>query len=171
MTGNTHAVCGVGVMGYLMLTHLEDIVMLNQPADPALTSISAFAAVGAAFVGSYMPDIDIEQSKMGKKAGIVSKLLTHRGITHTLVVPALLAVLIWWLLSQSIQFFPTVVLGFGVGWLAHIAADMFNSKGVPILWPLTNAHISLASFKTRTWHEFVFLILWNGGLVACYLLL
>jgi inner membrane protein len=158
-------------MVYLTLTHFDDVVLLGQSVDSSMAGISGTAALVAALVGSYMPDIDIEQSKMGQKVGFLSKMLTHRGITHTLLVPALLAVLIWWILPKNIPLLPTVVLGFGVGYVVHIVADMFNSKGVPILWPLAKAHIAIASLKTRSWHEFVFILLWCGGLTACYLLL
>jgi inner membrane protein len=118
-----------------------------------------------------MPDIDIQESKMGRKVGFISKMLTHRGITHTLLAPALLLLSIWWLKTVGMPLLAVAALGFFVGWTVHIIADMFNSKGVPILWPLTNAHISLASFKTRSWHEFLFMFLWIGGLIACYVIL
>jgi inner membrane protein len=172
MRGSVHAACGIGVMIYLNVTHLEDVVLLNQSANVMTMSMAPMVSTFTAMIGSYMPDIDIENSKMGRKAGFLSKMLTHRGITHTLLVPVLLALLIRYMLTFPPLLLPTVaVLGFGIGWLIHIVADMFNSKGVPILWPLTKSHIHIAAFKTGTWHEFVFIVLWCGGLVACYLLL
>ena len=69
---------------------------------------------------------------------------------------------------------PSLLFGMGFGWLFHIIEDMFNKKGCPILWPLTNKklHLPLGPFlvKTRTWQEAIFLIVWEGVNAAILLI-
>ena len=164
MTGKTHAICGTATMLTIALCNSKGIEFDGYSLLPWISLI-------AAPLGSYMPDIDLPQSKMGSKHKILSKMLTHRGITHTLLVPAILAVLQYWLMSIPIALLPDLIFGFNVGWLAHIAADMFNKKGVPLFWPLTKKHIHIASVLTRSWQEYVFIPIWfvlNIG--AAYLL-
>jgi membrane-bound metal-dependent hydrolase YbcI (DUF457 family) len=57
----------------------------------------------------------------------------------------------------------SIIWGLLCGWLLHIFEDLFNYKGCPILYPLSKAHIHVASFKTRHWSEGIFLLLWMGG--------
>ena len=69
---------------------------------------------------------------------------------------------------------PSLLFGMGFGWLFHIIEDMFNKKGCPILWPLTNKklYLPLGPFlvKTRTWQEAIFLIIWEGVKAAILLI-
>ena len=157
-------ICGVSAMALLTITHIQSLEILGQSYVPAIGLITSV-------VGSYLPDIDIQQSKAGQQFKFISKFLTHRGITHTLLVPAILAVAMYYLNVIAIPIIPSLLLGLEVGWLAHIVADIFNRKGVPILWPIYPKKIHLACFKTGTWHEYVFIVLWIGGLIGCYFLI
>lgn len=129
-------------------------------------SVIPFISILAAPMGSYMPDIDLHRSKMGSRHKWISKMLTHRGITHTLLVPAILLLLQYWLMSIPIVLLPDLIFGFNVGWVVHIAADMFNKKGVPIFWPLTKGHVHIASVLTSSWQETVFIPFWILANVA-----
>jgi len=128
--------------------------------------------------GALAPDIDLSQSSMGRKHAFLSKHLKHRGITHTLLVPVILAFLTYFLLSMGSSTLTTVIFtslaslvaGYNLGWLSHIAADLFNKKGVPILWPLPVGNIHLACVKTkgfqksfRDWEEPLFTIIYILG--------
>jgi inner membrane protein len=160
MTGNTHVICGVSLGIFIALTH-PTITLFSQ-------EIPAFPAVITTIPGSLLPDIDIPQSKLGSKAKWLSKHLKHRGITHTLLVPAIITTGLYF---SAYPLLSVILFGLLTGYAAHIFADMFNRKGVPLLFPLTNAHLHAASFKTRSWHEILFVILWIGGLAVCYILL
>ena len=149
MTGKTHAICGTVTMAAIT------VVCLTGDYD-----FVPIVGLLAAPTGSYMPDIDIHRSKMGSKFKFISRFLTHRGITHTLLVPFLLYLLQVWVTGKGIPVLPSLLFGFNVGWIVHIIADMFNKKGVPILWPLTKKHYHVASFLTSSWHEYVFIALW-----------
>lgn len=164
MTGKTHAICGTTTMIAIAACNAKGLALGDFMILPWVSVLTAPS-------GSYMPDIDLHRSKMGSKHKIISKLLTHRGITHTFLVPVLLAVLQYFLMSRRIALLPDLVFGFNVGWVVHIIADMFNKKGVPIFWPFTKAHIHVATVLTSTKQEYFFIAFWilcNIG--VCYLI-
>lgn len=71
-------------------------------------------------VGSILPDIDHSGSTLGKMIKPISRHLRHRGVTHSLL----------FLIAIS---FLSPYLGIGV--LTHILLDIFNPKGVELLYP------------------------------------
>ena len=155
MTGKTHAICGTITMAAVTVNYFSGFTIDGYQYLPLLGMLTVVA-------GSYMPDIDLHRSKMGSRHKFISKMLTHRGITHTLLVPALLLFLMLTVASVGIPILPELILGFNVGWVVHIIADMFNKKGVPIFWPISKQHVHVATFLTSSWQEYVFIILWLG---------
>lgn len=156
MTGKVHTICGVSAAVATAIC-LPELHILSATVYPAI-------GVVAAIPGSLLPDIDIERSKLGSKHKWLSKHLTHRGITHTLLIPVIIFGIFF--LLQSIPIIPSLLFGFEVGYVAHIFADMFNKKGVPILWPLTKAKLHIACVKTAsTPQQVVFIIFWEAGLL------
>lgn len=153
MTGKTHAICGTMTMVAIAACNAKGL-------DFGGFSLVPWVSIVAAPSGSYMPDIDLHRSKMGSKHKIISKFLTHRGITHTLLVPFLLALLQRVVMDARIPLLPELIFGFNVGWIVHIIADMFNKKGVPILWPLTKKHFHVASVLTSSNQEYFFIFFW-----------
>jgi inner membrane protein len=139
---------------------LNGLAIAGHTYTPALGLISVAA-------GSYMPDIDLHRSRMGSRHRIISKLLTHRGITHTLLVPVILFFLMLQTAALDVPILPDLILGFNVGWVMHILADLCNNKGVPLLWPLSKKHLHIASFLTGSWQETVFIVLWAGVNAVC----
>lgn len=156
MTGKTHAMCGTAACLCVAVANAKGVEFGAYTLLPWVSLLAAPA-------GSYMPDIDLHRSRMGHKHKIISKLLTHRGFTHTLAIPLLLAVLQWWLMSIPIVLLPELVFGYNIGWCAHILADMFNKKGVPVLWPITKKRFHIASVLTSSWQETVFIPIWMVG--------
>lgn len=159
MTGKTHALCGTATMLAITVLGSPSLTLFDQSFIPAVGLITVAA-------GSYAPDIDIQQSKLGHTFRFISKHLKHRGFTHTLAVPVFLAFLMYWTSTLGIPLLPELVGGFEVGYLCHIIADMCNKKGVPLLWPLSSSHIHVASVLTGSWQEKVFLLVWIGGNIA-----
>jgi len=160
MTGKTHAICGLITMAAITVAHAHGFDFEGHQYLPAIGLISAAP-------GSYMPDIDLPTSKYGRKVKPLSKHLKHRGITHTLLFPALILFAMLTVASAGVPFLPDLIFGFMVGYDMHLVADMFNKKGIPLFWPLTNKHIHVASFLTSSWQEGVFIILWLGVNVGC----
>lgn len=160
MTGKTHAICGTIAMLAITATHFSGFQLDGYTYLPAIGLISVAA-------GSYAPDIDLHSSKMGHQHKFISKHLTHRGMTHTLLIPILLLVGMLVIASFKIPVLPDLILGFNVGWVVHILADLCNRKGVPLLWPLYKKKVHIATFLTSSWQEYVFIFLWSGVNIAC----
>ena len=71
----------------------------------------------------------------------------HRGLMHTLIVPALL----FWAQSYcKAPYFYIVVHGVMIGYLSHLLADMFTVAGCPILFPLAKWKIRLMRFHSES---------------------
>jgi membrane-bound metal-dependent hydrolase YbcI (DUF457 family) len=117
----------------------------------------------AAIFGSLAPDIDLPSSIVGRFFWFISKPLErnfgHRTVTHSLFGWAM-ASLLFGLFSAScfylfdfFHFTPTianffkvpegqathhllrVIVAFSIGYASHILLDMFNPRGVQLLWP------------------------------------
>lgn len=74
----------------------------------------------------------------------------HRGIMHTLLVPALLAILIY---SIPLKVIRTILIGVEVGYVSHLFADMLTIEGCPILFPLTKASIRILKLTTSDYKK------------------
>ena len=129
-----------------------------------VAGVSAFSAL--------LPDIDIEGSKVHNKAGIVGKgvtsIFSHRGFIHTPILYVVLYALMSMVLPQAI------CLGFLIGTISHLVLDTFNYKGIMWMYPFSRKHFHIASIKTRTTMETIFMavmiaitlfILVNNGLM------
>lgn len=127
-------------------------------------------AVAGAVVGALLPDIDHPQSKIAHQTGLAHGrgLLTdvagsglrallggHRGFTHSALVAGLLSLAVFavrpWLGAAAV--------GFLIGYLSHIAADMVTRDGVRLGWPLSRREIGLGPrrlrFRTGSFMEYV----------------
>ncbi len=83
-------------------------------------------------LGSVLPDIDSDTSTLGRLFPFISGPLHHRSLTHSLTFAAALLAL-----GQYLpQFWQPFFFWLAAGCLLHIALDMFNPAGVPIIWPL-----------------------------------
>lgn len=153
MTGKTHAACGAAAMLALTVLHRSALPIGAETYTPAIGLLTVV-------VGSYAPDVDLKSSTMGQRFRLLAHLFRHRGLTHTLLFPALLTLLMMGLKAQGVAVVPELLLGFNVGWVAHIVADAFNHKGVPILWPIVRKKLHVASVRIGTWQETAFLWGW-----------
>ena len=99
---------GVGVLGVhnFKLTHLQ-VLML-----------------AAIVVGSIIPDIDLTLSGFKYEKFKDRTFLSHRGITHHVLLPVITA-LIGFIFSKPI------LVAFAIGLAIHIVMDMFSPLGVP----------------------------------------
>ena len=152
MTGKTHAFVGVTSCLVLSALYPDALVVAGKVVSPILGVI-------ATIPGSYAPDVDIAGSTASKKFPLLAKFLKHRGITHTLLIPAV----IYCILSQFNfnLMVATQIFGFLLGYVMHIFADMLNKKGVPILWPLMTSHFHIMTIKTGTFEETLFMAVWG----------
>ena len=114
---------------------------------PIAASLSPAAAVGAVWlgmVGGGYPDwVDLRSD--------LSSRLKHRGISHSLIVGALLALGLYFVLELAVAEFSWfhlaeseiygLSLAFGAGFLSHILADACTHAGVRPLLPVSNSKI------------------------------
>lgn len=75
-------------------------------------------------LGSLFPDIDRSSSYIGRFAGTLPLIFSHRGFFHSAYAMILL--------SSAVYFLGGVVLavGFSVGYFFHLVFDSFTKKGV-----------------------------------------
>lgn len=99
MTGKTHVTVGCVTMGCIAAKHLDGIVIHGSTILPLVALVTTT-------VGSYLPDIDLPQSHLGKKYYFISKHLKHRGVTHMWYI---IPLLIFILLVMSV-FFPKFIM-------------------------------------------------------------
>jgi len=88
-------------------------------------------------IGSLIPDIDHPKSLISRQSWVfssVSRLMPHRGPTHSPLATALLTVL----LTSAVLYYEAdlvVPLSFSLGYLSHLVADSLTRSGVRWLWP------------------------------------
>lgn len=143
---------------------------------PAIHNVSPnFYAQYLPFIvlGSIFPDIDEPRSFIGRKlpgiSHLVSLTFTHRGFTHFLICPILLAVLAGFFLDQG-RFY---IYALSFGMFMHQIGDMITKSGIPYyFYPFKLKAVLLPKklrFKTGgmiEWVIFLFLLLpILGGLI------
>jgi len=161
----THLCCAYASTGaYILKT--TDFLKETHRLPVLLLGLLPVAA------GALFPDIDTPYSSYGRKHKFIStKLgLRHRGITHTLFIPALLTLCAVFVPRYIEDYFirasvRSLIVGFLAGWLSHVFIDLFNKKGCPIFWPFSKKRIHLASVRINCWQENVFLLLYLAATV------
>ena len=179
MTGKTHDLAAITVLG---------IVFLSNPQDPLRLS-TVIVCIMANLIGGIAPDIDQPTAPFWRNLPIGSifgrtfgKLSGgHRFLTHSFFGAALIGFAAHWLLV-----FFTPVMGridtgyvwwaFMIGLLSHLLMDMFTKEGVPLLLPIPYKFgfppLKALRITTDKWveHLVVFpgLLIINGLIVASH---
>lgn len=83
--------------------------------------------------GSMLPDVDSEQSTLGRYTRVISQWIPHRTYTHTIWVVIALIIVAFIFTSPLIM---AVVLGYTV----HIIQDSFSRQGVCWFYPLIGSY-------------------------------
>jgi inner membrane protein len=171
------------------MTHQITGVGLAAVAAAAADARAGTAAVllGAAWLGSLLPDADKTGTKIYRRTGLERRsfvvrtlgrlvrlplrllvLLPHRGITHSLFAAAVATALAA-LVSR------TAAAGLAIGYLAHIAADACTPGGVSLLAPLSKRRRHLlpkaARIPTGSLRELGLATALTASLVAATLVL
>lgn len=83
-----------------------------------------------AMLATYIPDIDLENSKLGKKKIFrpLQIFVKHRGVFHSFTLLFVITFLF-------VIFLPLISLGFFVGYASHLLADSFTLSGISPFWP------------------------------------
>jgi len=83
-----------------------------------------------ALLTTYIPDIDLESSKLGRKKIFrpLQFFVKHRGAFHSFTFLFLLTFLF-------LIFVPRIALGFFIGYASHLFADSLTISGIAPLFP------------------------------------
>lgn len=147
MQGKVHVAIGVGTLACLCIKYPTGFDLNGINIMPAISLLTAAA-------GSYAPDIDNARTHAGQKHKVTSTVISkvgggHRGITHTLLFPAIIFGIMFAVQSTLVDYnylatlVQSLLFGFEFGWLMHIFADLFNGKGCPIFWPIVQAKLHI----------------------------
>jgi inner membrane protein len=164
MKGASHIVLGVGAA-----------LAVNHVAPLGGDLVTFGAALGAAFVGSLLPDIDHDDAKLRHMTGtergslggcliapLVGLLGGHRALTHTLVAWFVVSLPAIWLslamLLPNAPLLTTLIawrgaaLALSVGYGSHLLADAMTVSGVPLFWPVgeQRVHVLPHGLRFRT---------------------
>ena len=160
MTGKVHVTIGCATAMCLALKYPTGLNISGINIVPVLALVTATA-------GSYAPDIDMGRTHSGMKHKTASKIISkvgggHRGITHTLLVPAVVGAFMWFV-SSYLSAYPylcsticSLCFGWEWGYLMHLVADMFNGKGIPLFWPLLKTKVHIMDLPSSGFVPWVF---------------
>ena len=145
------------------LTHALSGALVARATAPKDTPARAIPRrVAAAFFAGAAPDLDFVIGFVGP----VEYLLTHRGVTHSVLLLPLWALLLAWLLSKILREPRGWRALYGVCALAlaaHIAGDYITSFGTMVFAPLSDWRAALGT---------TFIIdLWFSGIILAGLAL
>jgi inner membrane protein len=109
-------------------------------------------SLGFVVVGAVLPDVDHPKSWVGRRtrplSTFLASVLGHRGITHSAI--AIFALASW---LFYVGHYRAWVCGLVVGYLSHLAADMFTPRGLRLAWPLRRIY-SLPLYRTGSQGEY-----------------
>lgn len=91
-----------------------------------------FIFIILAMIATYIPDIDLENSKLGKKKIFrpLQIFVKHRGFFHSFTF-------LFAITFIFVFFIPIISLGFFVGYASHLFADSFTINGISPFWPFS----------------------------------
>lgn len=122
MMSLTHAVIGVSVASFAVET-----------IDPYV--------LGAAAIGTQLPDVDTSKSLIGRVlfpiSWILERYFPHRTVTHSFLATAFVAGASLPLYFHNPLMWKALVIGFFFGWFA----DVFTRSGVAAFYPFTSARL------------------------------
>lgn len=127
----------------MLRTHLAIIVLIIILFLPSISGKIAFTL--AALIATLIPDIDTGYSTLGKMKGfrLLQFFARHRGIFHSLTfgIAASIALAFFW---------PSISLGFFLGYSVHLFFDSFTRDGIMPFWPYKKTSYGIMKTGTLT---------------------
>ena len=152
------------------VNHIARIGVLCIAAFTAYVAIMGNIGL-AVFVGLTLLTMSLVLMIFGRIGNSMNSnnfFTKHRGIMHTLFVPCVLTVLSWFMGEEAIV---AVILGFNIGYISHLFADMLTKAGCPVLWPIATVPIRILKIRTGTTAETVAAAVLIGGVILCSIIL
>lgn len=134
-TTAANIILSVIVIAGVVLTALVVKGFLDVGVEPKILLGASIAAVIVFVIKKVIGD-----SKLFKWA------TKHRGLMHTLVVPA---IILFGTRASDYWIYKYVMFGLFIGYMSHLFADMLTVEGCPVLFPFTTKNIRLAKFVTK----------------------
>ncbi len=132
----------------LAKTHIMSTMLTGGIVSFAVPTESLNYFLAVLFIGSIFPDIDENGSYIGRRMIFVSLVLSlfikHRGITHTILI-----LLVYALIGIALHahymygWISWTTAGFILGNAIHIIGDMMTRSGVAILYPFYTGSLHL----------------------------
>ena len=117
--------------GHVMLASVTTLGLFDLGLNFNISIPYPIYFYSSMIIGSLMPDIDEPHSYIGNKlkifSVIISAFVKHRGFTHFLIVPLLIAIGSYFVINKGMQI---TLLGLAWGILLHDAGDMLTKGGV-----------------------------------------
>jgi len=112
----------------LIKTHLTITLFFVLLLLPFVSYKIIFIAI--ALLTTYIPDIDLESSKLGRKIIFrpLQFFVKHRGVFHSFTFLFLITFIFLMLV-------PRIALGFFVGYASHLFADSLTISGITPFFP------------------------------------
>ena len=147
--------------GHMTLASLS-LITIGTYTDMSLGSFTIFYSGG--LLGSLLPDIDEQESYIGRRVKtlsfMISSIFSHRTFTHYLIFPVLIFLWGFYFFEDALQAF---FIGLAVGVLLHDLGDMLTKGGiVGFFWPFwAKNRIALLPrplrFYTASTQEYIFI--------------
>jgi inner membrane protein len=146
------------------LTHALSGALLARATapDPGKARISTAARVAAGLLAAAFPDTDFVLGYVSP----VAYLTAHRGVTHSILMLPLWAVLLAWIMAKVDRgkgvtwrdYVGVCALGLGI----HIVGDLITSFGTMIYAPFSDARVA--------WSTTFIIDLWFSGIILAGLI-
>jgi inner membrane protein len=79
-------------------------------------------------------------------------MVKHRGLMHTLILPACMFGAGFLVTEPT---FKILLTGLNIGYITHILSDLLTTRGCPILYPVTKKNIKFMNIKTGSPAEYI----------------
>lgn len=152
MLGPTHRAFGfASSAGVLLLANEYTNLLADKEPLEAIIQVSAIIMISS--FAAILPDLDR-----------VIPFIRHRGITHAIWIPMLLAYLLYQ--HQDHLYYSTLFAGLFIGYTGHIIGDAFSTAGVALLYPFQQyKDYSSGAFHVKG-HRGIFQPLYKVGVAS-----
>lgn len=142
----------------LELVHIP----LDMIGSPSFTWF-LFLSIPLLWIGALMPDIDKDNSTLGRFVPFVESVIGHRTYTHTIWV--------FGLLSFLTIVFSNIWLGvFTFGYMSHLIQDSFSLSGIDWIYPFKSKKKRKCPFRYRVNGTFETVVFGLSLLLNAYLM-
>lgn len=140
----------------LFLTHLLFGVLIALTAKDFLFGGNYPIFFLLVLLGSVLPDIDEESSKITKWSGIIGRIISffskHRGFFHSLLFVVLVTLVAKYFLKEYYAW------GLLLGLAGHLFSDGLTRKGVNFFYPFSKLKMK-GWLRVGSWEEMIVILL------------